>query len=45
MPNGIKILSELNLCREDVIVDILRRHGCDARKRRTRWDKRKEIVV
>lgn len=42
--DGIKVLAELNLCSQDVIVDILRRNGCDARKRRTGRE-RKEAAL
>lgn len=42
---GITVLAELNLCRKDVIIDILRRHGYEPKKRRTRWDKREEITT
>lgn len=37
--NGVKLLAELNDVTQNVIVDILRRHGCDARKRRSGREK------
>ncbi len=39
---GIRILAELNLVSQDDIVDILRRNGCNAKKRRSRWDRREQ---